>query len=76
MIYSDTLKRVDQVKYLGRIVSFDDNDTPAVHRNIKHAWKVWGKFCRVLDKEEVPPSVEGIFYQAIVASILLYGSKT
>ena len=35
--YGETLKSVRQFKYLGRIVSYDNNDTPAIRRNIKKA---------------------------------------
>ena len=31
---------------------------------------------KVLEKEEVAPKVAGMFYQAVVTSVLLYGSKT
>ena len=34
--------RVTQFKYLRRIVSYDDNDTPTVRRNIKQARRMWG----------------------------------
>ena len=30
----------------------------------------------VLEKEEMPPGVAGMFYQAVVASMLLYGSES
>ena len=31
---------------------------------------------KVLEKEEVPSRVAGMFYQGIVAAVLLYGSET
>ena len=40
--YGEPLKRVNQFNYLGRIVSYDDNDTPVVRRNVKRARRVWG----------------------------------
>ena len=74
--YDKSLKAVRQFKYLGRIVPYDDNDTPAVRGNIKRAPRVWGQFQRLLKKEKVPPRVARMFYQAVVASVLLYGSET
>ena len=74
--YSEPLKRVYQFKYLRRIVSYDDNDTPAVRRNVKRARRVWGQFRKLPEKEEVPPRIAGMFYHAVVASVLLYGSET
>ena len=70
--YGDELKHVRQFKYLGRIMSHDDNDTPAMRRNLKRARRVWGQFWRALEKEEVPPRIAGMFYQAVVAFILIY----
>ena len=75
-MYGELLKVVRQFKYLGRVVSYDGNDTPAVRRNIKKARLTWGQFPKVLEKEEVPPRVAGMFYQAVVASVLLYGNKS
>ena len=35
--YGEPLRQVSQFKYLGRVVSCEDNNTPAVRRNIKQA---------------------------------------
>ena len=35
LAYGELLKAMRQFKYLGRVVSYNDNDTPAVRRNIK-----------------------------------------
>ena len=61
---------------MGRIVSYNDNDTPTVRRNIKKARRQWGQLRKVLERESVPPCVAGMFYQAVVASVLLYGSES
>ena len=37
---------------------------------------MWGRISRVIAQESVPPRVAGMFYQAVVAAVLLYGSKT
>ena len=66
------LLRVEQFKYLGYVLSFGDNDTPAFHRNIKQARQVW----EVIAKDSVPAPVAGMFYQTVVAAVLLYGSET
>ena len=67
---------MEQFKYLGRVLSFDDNDTPAIRRNIKRARQVWGRISKVIAKDSVPAPVAGMFYQAVVAAVLLYGSET
>ena len=35
--------RVERFKYLGRVLSYDDSDTPAIRRNLKRARQVWGR---------------------------------
>ena len=39
--YGEELRRVDRFKYLGRMLSYDDSDTPAVRRNLKKARASW-----------------------------------
>merc|ERR1711966_551760 len=74
--YGEVLKSVRQFKYLGRIVSYDDNDTPAIRRNIKKARRQRGQFRRLLERDSVPARVAGMYYQAVIASVLLYGSES
>ena len=70
------LRRVDRFKYLGRVLSYDDGNTPAIRRNLKRARAAWERISVVIAKEDVPPPVAGMFYQAVVAAVLLYGSET
>ena len=35
--YGDELRRVDRFKYLGRLLSYDDSDTPAIRHKLKRA---------------------------------------
>ena len=70
------LRRVDRFKYLGRVLLYDDCDTPAIRRNLKRARAAWGRISVIIAKECVPPPVAGMFYQAVVAAVLLYGSET
>ena len=37
--------------------------------------KTWGRLRKVLEKEEVSSEVAGMFYQGVVASHLLYGTR-
>ena len=37
------LRQVERFKYLGRVLSYDDSDTPAIRRNLKRARQVWGQ---------------------------------
>ena len=37
---------------------------------------VWGCLSKVIAKESVPTPVAGMFYQAVVVAVLLYGSES
>ena len=76
MAYRAVLLRVERFKYLGRILSMDDNDVPAMRRQLKRARSAWGRIQKVLAKDDVPGPVAGMFYQAVVAAVLLYGSES
>ena len=54
-------RRVDRFKYLGRVLSYDDCNTPAIRRNLKRAREVWGRIFTIIAKECVPPLVAGMF---------------
>ena len=68
---ADDLRNVLRFKYLGRIMSHDDNDIPAMRRNLKRAQATWGRVSKILTRQEVPTPVAGMFYQAVVAAVLL-----
>ena len=40
------LRRVEQFKYLGRVLLYDDTNTPAIRRNIKRARQVWSRISK------------------------------
>ena len=73
--YGEKLRRVDRFKYLGRVLSYDNSDTLAIRHNPQRARAAWGRLATVIAKEAVPPAVAGMFYQAVVAAVLLYGSE-
>ena len=77
----EEIKRVSaEFKYLlvGRIVSEEDDDTPAIEANLKKSNAKWSMFKKVLTREQRRASrrVMGHFYKAIVQSILVYGAET
>ena len=71
----DTLHLVEVFKYLGWVIARDDCDTPAIRRDLKRARQMRGRISKVITKEEVLPKVAGMFYQAVIAAILLYSSE-
>ena len=70
------LRQVEVFKYLGRDLSADNYDVPAMRYNLRKARQVWARIARVLEKECVPAPVGGMFYQAVVVAVLLYGSES
>ncbi|EJK68610.1 hypothetical protein THAOC_10191, partial [Thalassiosira oceanica] len=74
--YGETLERVEVFKYLGRLMAMDGNDMHAVRHNLKKARGVWKRFSVLFHRENLPPRVCGMFYKAVIQSVLLYGSET
>ena len=53
--YGVELERVEVFKYLGRLITYDDEDTQAVRGNLKKARRVWAQISRVLRAENTLP---------------------
>jgi hypothetical protein len=70
------IKNVKEFKYLGRILDDEDDDSPAIARNLKRARQKWGMIGRILSKEGASPQAMATFYKAILLSVLLYGSES
>ena len=70
------LESVQTFVYLGRPLSCFDNDWPALYRNVKKARQRWAMIAPVLAREGAKPRVSGMFYKAVVQSVLLFGSET
>merc|ERR1711906_15227 len=68
--------RVEIFKYLGRLIAYDDTDVPAARRQLARARAVWGRLRKIIQKENITAPVAGMFYQAVVAAVLLYGSES
>ena len=70
------LERVDTFRYLGRMISHTNSDWPAVFRQLTRARQRWAMLVRAIAHDQVPAKAAGMFYKAIVQSVLLYGSET
>ena len=75
-VYGQELRSVDTFKYLGRPMSSADGDSAAVFRNISLARKKWGMCMRILARDDATPRISGMFYKAIVQTVLLFSSET
>ena len=63
---------MDVFEYLGRLLSNDDGDLRTVRKNLKKARWVWARLQNVLESEGADPRVCGMFYKAVVQSVLLW----
>ena len=70
------LERVDDFCYLGRILLSNSSDWAALYKNLRKARQQWGKLVRVLKRDGASPRAFGMFYKAVVQSVLLYGVET
>ena len=61
-IEGDVLERVATFRYLGRILSQDDDDIRAVRNQIKKARGIWARVSQVLQAENIPPRISAMFY--------------
>ena len=59
--YGEELERVEVFKYLGRLMSMDNNDMPAVRANLTKARKCWKMLGRLVRGENLPPRICGMF---------------
>jgi hypothetical protein len=68
------LESVSKFLYLGRQLSSTDDDWPDVVKNLAKARKRWATISRVLIHDGATPRISAMFYNAVVQSVLLYGS--
>ena len=58
------------------MVSAADNDWTEVVRNLEKSSAVWQRLTRILNREGTAPWVYGLFFKAVVQSVLLLGAET
>ncbi len=75
-IHDQVLEHVDVFKYLGRLLSQDDDDIQAIRTQIRKARTTWARVSNVLRAQNAPPWISAKFYKMVVQSLLLYGSET
>jgi Reverse transcriptase (RNA-dependent DNA polymerase) len=76
-INDEEIKKVNQFKYLGRILSDNDDDMIAIEKQLMKAKMVWGRIGKIIKKKtNANPKIMSIFYKVIIQSVLLYGSES
>jgi hypothetical protein len=56
LVGQDKITRTSSFKYLGRIITENDDDLPAVEEQIKKARIVWARINKILKKKLIPTS--------------------
>ena len=74
--YGVPLYQVTYFKYLGQVISAEDDKWPVVLCNLRRSRQKWERLTRVLSREVADAQKLGQIYLAVVQSILLYGSET
>ena len=76
--YGKELDWMEIFKYLGILVSFDDNDvqTQVMRSSLMKAYQSWARISCVLQAENASPCVCSLFYKATVQAGLLFGSES
>ena len=75
-VYGETLERVKEFKYLGRILREDDDDTACIINQVKRARQKWNAIARILKREGANARIMAKFYMAVVQAVLLYGAES
>ena len=68
------LEKVSEFKYLGRILTDNDDDTRAIDHQIKRARQQWNCIAKILKREGTNSMTMAKFYMAVVQAVLHYGS--
>ena len=70
------IHKVNEFKYLGRMLDANDDDSVAAERQLAKARARWGRVGKVLSSVRANAKTMGFFYKAIVQAVLLYGSES
>ena len=71
-----SVERVKRFKYLGRILTENDDDTLCIEEQIKKARQRWGGIANILKREGANAKTMAKFYLTIVQALLLYGADS
>ena len=74
--YGRPLEMFTSSKCLGRVVLATNYDCLTVVRNLDQAKTVWSRMSRILGREVETPWVSGLFFKAVIQSVLLFGAET
>ena len=70
------IERVKEFKYLGRIISENDNDSNCIDYNLRKARQQWNSIAKLLKREGANAACMARFYMTVVQAVLLYGADS
>ena len=70
------IERVRYFKYLGRVLTEDDNDSMCIDANLRKARNQWNSIAKILKREGANSKCMARFYLTVVQAVLLYGADT
>ena len=70
------IERVSEFKYLGRILTEQDDDSVCIKDNLRRARHRWNSVAKVLKREGANSKCMARFYLTIVQAVLLYGADS
>ena len=73
--YGELLETVASFKYLGRVLTAGDNDSPSLTGNLRKYRKSWMWMTKLLIREEADPKVWGLLIKAVVQAVLLFWGR-
>ena len=75
-IDGNNIKRVNEFKYVGRILDDNDNDLKAIENQLTKARAVWRRIGKILKKRRADSNIRimSVFYKVILQTVLLYGA--
>ena len=74
--YGVTLSQVNSFNYLGRVLAAEEDDWPAVMRNLRRTKQKWAWLTQILSREGSYARTSGHIYLAVVQSLMMYRSDT
>jgi hypothetical protein len=75
-VYGKELERVGEFKYLGRVLSDNDDDTVSIDGNLKKARQRWNCIANILKREGANAKIMAKIYMVVVQAVLLYGADS
>ena len=73
--YGKLLEKVSTFKYLGQVMTAEDDNWLAVAGNLVKPQKSWGSLSRIPIREGADTRVSGNFFKAVVQAVLLFGAE-